>query len=96
MNLRSGQDWDEVVIRKKKPTAKEANSSQAVNDALRKGAQVETVKKFAAGSNKVTGTGKDAAKLDRETEELHHDRLLSLPYTLNRPAENSFGLVFSA
>lgn len=35
--------------------------------------QVETVKKFAAGSNK-TGAGQDAAKLDRETEELHHDR----------------------
>ena len=24
-----------------------------------------------AGSNKTTGTGKDAAKLDRETEETH-------------------------
>lgn len=36
--------------------------------------QVDTVKKFGAGSNKVTGVGKDAAKLDRETEELHHDR----------------------
>ena len=35
--------------------------------------QVETVKKFAAGSNK-TNAGKDVAKLDRETEELHHDR----------------------
>ena len=35
---------------------------------------MDTVKKFGAGSNKVTGVGKDAAKLDRETEELHHDR----------------------
>lgn len=35
--------------------------------------KVETVKKFSAGSNK-TGAGQDAAKLDRETEELHHDR----------------------
>ncbi len=39
--------------------------------------QVDTVKKFGAGSNKVTGVGKDAAKLDRETEELHHDRHVS-------------------
>ena len=35
---------------------------------------MDTVKKFGAGSNKVTGVGKDAAKLDRETEELSHDR----------------------
>ena len=41
--------------------------------------QVETVKKFAAGSNK-TGAGQDSAKLDRETEELHHDRSVFLPH----------------
>lgn len=28
-----------------------------------------------AGSNKMTGTGKDAAKLDRETEETHREYL---------------------
>lgn len=36
--------------------------------------QVETVKKSTAATNK-TSAGKDAAKLDRETEELHHDRV---------------------
>ncbi len=35
---------------------------------------MDTVKKFGAGANKTTGAGKDAAKLDRETEELHHER----------------------
>ncbi|KAK9813173.1 hypothetical protein WJX72_010086 [[Myrmecia] bisecta] len=73
--MMNGQDWDEVVIRKKRPTASQAQTSSAVNDARRTGAQVDTVKKYNAGANKPTGTGKDAAKLDRETEELHHDRV---------------------
>lgn len=75
MNL-NGQDWDQVVIRKGKPktAAGTVNKEKVVTEALRSGAQVEAVKKFGAGANKITGTGKDAAKLDRETEELHHDR----------------------
>ena len=73
MNL-GGQDWDEVVIRKKKPTASEAQTSKAVNAARASGAPIETVKKFTAGKNVNTTTGKDAAKLDRETEELSHDK----------------------
>jgi putative transcription factor len=36
MNL-SGQDWNDVVIRKKQVTASQAQSSQAVNAALRSG-----------------------------------------------------------
>ena len=73
MNLQ-GQDWNDVVIRKKKPTASEAQTSKAVNAARASGAEVETVKKFSAGKNINTAAGKDAAKLDRETEELQHDR----------------------
>ena len=74
MNL-NGQDWDQVVLRKNKPKPGTAPKKEAaVNEALRTGGQVEAVKKFGAGANKITGTGKDAAKLDRETEELHHDR----------------------
>lgn len=72
--MNSGQDWNEVIIRKKPQTAAAASSKDVVNEAMRKGAAVETVKKFSAGSNK-TGAGQDAAKLDRETEELHHDRV---------------------
>lgn len=40
------------------------------------------MKKFSAGSNK-TGSGQDAAKLDRETEELHHDRSYTTYTTLS-------------
>lgn len=76
MNLQ-GQDWGEVVIRKKKPTAAQAQTESAVNAARRQGAPIDTVKKYSAGVNKTTGTGKDAAKLDRETEETHHERVPS-------------------
>lgn len=70
-----GQDWNQVVLTKKRPTTKEATSRAAVNAALRTG-NVETIKKFAGGSNKSGAAGpvKDAAKLDRETEELSHER----------------------
>ncbi|CAK0782818.1 hypothetical protein CVIRNUC_006013 [Coccomyxa viridis] len=77
MNMGQGQDWDTVVLRKSKPKAGTVNKDKVVNDALRSGGQVDTVKKFGAGSNKTTGVGKDAAKLDRETEELQHDRVPS-------------------
>ena len=70
----TGWCWLQVVIRKKKPTAGEAQTSKAVNAARASGAEVETVKKFTAGKNVNTTTGKDAAKLDRETEELSHEK----------------------
>ena len=73
MNLQ-GQDFKEVVLSKRKPTAAQAQSSKAVTAARASGAEVETVKKFSAGKNVNAGASKDAAKLDRETEELHHDR----------------------
>jgi hypothetical protein len=46
----SGQDWTEVVIRKKTP--KPTSASQAVSQAKKQGLEVETVKKYNAGSNK--------------------------------------------
>jgi hypothetical protein len=74
-NTMQGQDWNPIILSKKRPTTKDATSSKAVNAALRSGAAVETVKKFTAGTNR-SGAGplKDAAKLDRETEELAHER----------------------
>uniref|UniRef100_U3JR40 Endothelial differentiation related factor 1 n=1 Tax=Ficedula albicollis TaxID=59894 RepID=U3JR40_FICAL len=39
------------------------------------GEDVETSKKWAAGQNKQHFITKNTAKLDRETEELHHDRV---------------------
>lgn len=70
-----GQDWDTVVLRKKKPTAAQMKDEGAVNAARRSGADIETVKKFNAGSNKVgtTGTGKSAIKLENETESFRHE-----------------------
>ena len=84
MNL-NGQDWDQVVLRKNKPKPGTAPKKEAaVNEALRTGGQVEAIKKFGAGANKITGAGKDAAKLDRETEELHHDRYVAVSQTVLR------------
>ena len=42
---------------------------------MRRGEDVETSKKWAAGQNKQHSITKNTAKLDRETEELHHGRV---------------------
>uniref|UniRef100_A0AAZ1Y3B7 HTH cro/C1-type domain-containing protein n=1 Tax=Oreochromis aureus TaxID=47969 RepID=A0AAZ1Y3B7_OREAU len=79
-------DWDTVtVLRKKGPTAAQAKSKQAITSAQRRGEEVQTSKKSlilstachagAAGQNKQHLVTKNTAKLDRETEELHHDRV---------------------
>lgn len=73
--IQQGQDWETTVIRKKRPTAATTQSSGAVNAALRSGAPVDTLKKFDAGSNTKDTLGQRAAKLDRETEELQHDKV---------------------
>uniref|UniRef100_UPI003AACC2F4 endothelial differentiation-related factor 1 homolog isoform X2 n=1 Tax=Centroberyx gerrardi TaxID=166262 RepID=UPI003AACC2F4 len=69
-------DWDTVtVLRKKGPTAAQAKSKQAITSAQRRGEDVETTKKWSAGQNKQHLVTKNTAKLDRETEELHHHRV---------------------
>uniref|UniRef100_UPI0035902562 endothelial differentiation-related factor 1 n=1 Tax=Myxine glutinosa TaxID=7769 RepID=UPI0035902562 len=69
-------DWDSVtVLRKRAPTAGQARSKQAVAAAQRKGQDVETTKKWSAGQNKQHVLSRNTAKLDRETEELHHIRV---------------------
>ncbi|XP_029301251.1 endothelial differentiation-related factor 1 homolog [Cottoperca gobio] len=69
-------DWDTVtVLRKKGPTAAQAKSKQAITAAQRRGHDVETSKKWSAGQNKQHLVTKNTSKLDRETEELHHDRV---------------------
>ncbi|XP_017553567.1 endothelial differentiation-related factor 1 homolog [Pygocentrus nattereri] len=69
-------DWDTVtVLRKKGPSSAQAKSKQAVAAAQRRGEEVETTKKWAAGQNKQHTVTKNTAKLDRETEELHHQRV---------------------
>jgi putative transcription factor len=67
-------DWDEVtIIRKRAPKAGQLKSQQAINAAQRQGLAIETSKKFTAGQNKQHEAAKNVTKLDRETEELHHE-----------------------
>lgn len=69
-------DWDSVTyLRKKTPRAAELKSKQAVASAQRHGGPIETTQKYGAGSNKQHSANKDSAKLDRETEELHHETI---------------------
>lgn len=68
-------DWDTVTVLRKKGSAAQSKSKQAVTAAQRRGEDVETTKKWAAGQNKQHVVTKNTAKLDRETEELHHDRV---------------------
>mmetsp|Transcript_31491 Transcript_31491/g.50843 ORF Transcript_31491/g.50843 Transcript_31491/m.50843 type:complete len:139 (-) Transcript_31491:186-602(-) len=67
------QDWEQVVFRKKTPGAG-TSGSKAVAQARQTGAEVETLKKFNAGANRKVPTS-NTAKLDAETEELHHERV---------------------
>ena len=70
------EEWDEVtVLRKKAPRSGQLKTPAAINAAQRQGSDIETSKKWSAGQNKQHLVSKDTAKLDRETEELHHDTL---------------------
>lgn len=68
-------DWNEVTVIGHRARANQQRSKQAVNSAMRTGADVETSKKFAGGQNKQSSAAKNTAKLDRETEELHHEHV---------------------
>lgn len=68
--------WDDVTyLRKRQPKSSQLRSQQAVNAAQRSGATIDTTKKFTASTNKQHSASKNTAKLDRETEELHHDTI---------------------
>ncbi|KAK4777404.1 hypothetical protein SAY87_017591 [Trapa incisa] len=71
------QDWEPIVIRKKAPNAAAKKDEKAVNAARRAGAEIETVKKYNAGSNKAasSSTSLNTKKLDEDTENLTHDRV---------------------
>ncbi|XP_045585493.1 endothelial differentiation-related factor 1 [Procambarus clarkii] len=69
-------EWDSVTVLRKKPQkSSQLKSEQAVNQARRSGAQIETSSKYGAASNKQHGTSMNTAKLDRETEELKHEKI---------------------
>ncbi|XP_017128518.1 endothelial differentiation-related factor 1 homolog [Drosophila gunungcola] len=69
-------DWDSAptVLRKKAPKSN-LKTESAVNNARRQGVAVDTQQKYGAGTNKQHVTTKNTAKLDRETEELRHDKI---------------------
>ncbi|MGH0148961.1 UNVERIFIED_CONTAM: hypothetical protein FKN15_013921 [Acipenser sinensis] len=56
-------------------TPKRTKAKLAVASAQRRGEELETTKKWSAGQNKQHLVTKNTAKLDRETEELHHQRV---------------------
>nr|AFK41973.1 unknown [Lotus japonicus] len=71
------QDWEPVVLRKKAPTAAARRDDKAVNAARRAGADIETVRKHNAGTNKAasSGTSLNTKRLDEDTKNLTHDRV---------------------
>ncbi|KAI7838906.1 hypothetical protein COHA_007339 [Chlorella ohadii] len=78
VNLHGNQDWDTVVISKKRPTAAAAQKPSNVNAAIRAGAQVDTVKKQTQGNaSAARGPIKSAVKLENDTETFEHERVSS-------------------
>ncbi|KAI3754262.1 hypothetical protein L1987_54041 [Smallanthus sonchifolius] len=70
------QDWEPVVLHKSKPKAQVLRDAKAVNQALRAGAQVQTVKKFDGGTNKkAPATAVYARKLDEAEQPAALDRV---------------------
>ncbi|KAF3674918.1 Endothelial differentiation-related factor 1 -like protein [Capsicum annuum] len=71
------QDWEPVVIRKKAPTAAARKDEKTVNASRRAGAEIETVRKATAGSNKAasSSTSLNTRKLDEDTENLSHQKV---------------------
>jgi len=68
-------DWNTVTVIGNRNTGRGGKSSSAVNQARRRGEDVATEQKYGAGQNKHTVTSLNTAKLDRETEELKHDKI---------------------
>jgi len=66
--------WSDVTYIGHRPGGqKQARSKQAVNNAMRSGTGVDSEKKYGGGGNIQKSASKNTAKLDRETEELHHE-----------------------
>ncbi|KAK2645735.1 hypothetical protein Ddye_020930 [Dipteronia dyeriana] len=62
------QDWEPVVLHKSKAKAQQLRDPKAVNQALRFGAPVQTVKKFDGGCNKKAVPVLNTKKLEEGTE----------------------------
>ncbi|XP_012286722.1 endothelial differentiation-related factor 1 homolog [Orussus abietinus] len=71
----SHQDMASIAVRKRTTKPPGMKPQQIVNAARRQGVTVETQVKWGGGANKQHVTTKNTAKLDRETEELKHDKI---------------------
>ena len=73
------QDWEPIVVRKKAQNAADKKDEKAVNAARRSGAEIDTTKKYNAGTNKAasSGTSLNTKRLDDDTENLSHERVSS-------------------
>uniref|UniRef100_A0A0D3DU78 Protein kinase domain-containing protein n=3 Tax=Brassica TaxID=3705 RepID=A0A0D3DU78_BRAOL len=71
------QDWEPVVIRKRAPNSAAKRDEKTVNAARRSGADIESVRKFNAGTNKAasSSTSLNTKRLDDDTETLAHERV---------------------
>jgi len=86
-------DWDTVtVLRKRQPKASAMKTETAINQARRQGLQIDTTQKYGAGTNKQHVITKNTAKLDRETEELKHDKIPVELGKIIQQGRNSKGL----
>merc|ERR1712032_1115732 len=77
MYMGGGQDHNDVVIRKpgSRPGSAAAKKPSSVNQALRSGGQVETIKKYNAGGNSQRSASGNIGKIDDEDEELSHQKV---------------------
>ncbi|KAF8659084.1 hypothetical protein HU200_058727 [Digitaria exilis] len=80
------QDWEPVVVRKKAPTAAAKKDEKAVNAARRSGAEIETMKKYNAGTNKAasSGTSLNTKRLDDDTENLAREHSLVADHIMHQ------------
>ncbi|VDN28360.1 unnamed protein product [Gongylonema pulchrum] len=74
--IKSDTDVDTVtVLHRRGPIQKKLHTPAELSDAQRRGVPIETSKKATAGANKQHQAIKNPARLDEETEELHHERV---------------------
>ncbi|CAG2115883.1 unnamed protein product [Medioppia subpectinata] len=86
-------DWDQVtVLRKRAPKASAMKTAAAINAAQKQGIPIETSKKYNAATNKHASTSMNTTKLDRETEELHHNTVGTDVSRLIQQARQQLGI----
>ncbi|KAM3726493.1 Endothelial differentiation-related factor [Dirofilaria immitis] len=74
--INSDTDPDTVtILHRRGPTQRTLRTAAELNAAQRRGMAIETSKKMMAGGNKQHHAAKNTARLDEETEELHHERV---------------------